>query len=1170
MLVLPLSAHSQVTVFNNSLSRISLSFVQEYQTKNFFVRVPNGTVTEARMRIQGFDLLGQALNPADVVLVTDVSGSMDDDCSSSNPPLTETDCKIRDAQRADISFLDNVNLNYIHVGLVDYSTCPTSDNIFSLSNNYGLLTSEINSYNTQSRTNMGGGMELAMHELLQGSNARAGIPKYMIIMTDGIANNYYGGGGYYSRGTCRQDSGSNINAKNYVTTIANQAASQGIIIYGIAFGADADRALVRSITTNGQSYYAPDAATLTAIYNDIARSISVMNSTMPVIRSTNPLSLPGWQYASNYSGDVIWNGASCGTTSTYVSCSNFITLIQDNLAQCTSNPCDIRFSVYSTTVGMLNLSDLYIEINEPPVGNYPPVGSCLFIPMLCNQDVAYVDIDDPLLVTDANDALNTLIWRYDSSRLMESSGGSHFTYNNNFNTARQLAFLVDSAYLQNPFWRTFFFNISDPWGASTSSCINVSYAGCAASVCGNGPPPGPGEQCELNNTINNIYCQQPTVNCSNAPLARTRDPYGNCNNICLCVYDIWSDPPLCIAGSCGAVCSNGQTQQCPAPGGYPGIQSCNTTTCQWNTCTPTGTCGDNIINQASEQCEPNNNDNNPNCQQENESCIGVQLITRPDLLGNCNNDCQCYNDTWSAAACVAGKCGAVCSDEQTQPCTIPGGYPGIQSCNTTTCQWNTCTLTGKCGDGIINQPTEQCELNSTLNNTYCSQDTENCTDAPRARTRDLYGNCNANCGCAEDLWSEPSCVAGACGAICSSGATQPCTTPNGYPGIQTCDETTCDWSTCITTLSCGDDILTNPPETCELPNTYNNTNCSQSTEQCTGPKISFRDDFGDCDDACACVYDAFGEAFECSVDKCSAECDAATPPQPCTTGAGHSGSKTCDLETCTFGSCRSNPLTCGPSVPSYLLHTGQPLDISLSDVFVGDTGGITSISHSHGPAISVNDNLPTSISITSNAATFDTMNIRVTTDEGVESESCSVNLLNLDANCDRPECEAYAESEDFEGLNSSGCLDSEIWVTDPYAAVRVSDYITSYLLHGFSLLHLGYTADFTAFDGFGVNPPLGTQATTFYITNITDVPHGTVNGSVIKVKFDDYINPSQDYVRICPELRRLHYYIGELSYEPNSTLLITGSRAVTGYYERDGFVFSKGPYIFIAKVWMRK
>ena len=475
LLVLALSTHSQLTttVFNSSLSQISLSFPQEFQTNYFFISVPNGTVSEARMRIQGFDLLGQAINPADIVLVTDVSGSMDDDCSSTRPPLNELNCKIRDAQRADISFLGNVNLNYMHVGLVDYSSCPNSNNVFHLTDNYTDLRDEIRSYQTQSRTNMGGGMELAMHELL-GANARPGIPKYMIIMTDGIANNYYTLGGYYAGGTCEQ--GQNP-AKAYVRNIAQQAEDNGIIIYGIAFGSDADTALVQEITTNGQLYYAPNAATLTAIYNEIAQSISVQNFTTPRIRSTNPASISGWNYSTPYSGDVYWNGASCGAGA---SCSDFRNVIQTNLNQCSADPCDIGFSVYSTTVGMLNLSELYIEINEPPVSNYPPTGTCRQETFSCGQPGPIINLDNSAnpLVTDPNDELNTLSWAYD--RALNSTGGAYFTHNTNFNATRQFNVNLDLLHRGESFWKTYYFNVSDPWGEKTSACINVSYTGCLA------------------------------------------------------------------------------------------------------------------------------------------------------------------------------------------------------------------------------------------------------------------------------------------------------------------------------------------------------------------------------------------------------------------------------------------------------------------------------------------------------------------------------------------------------------------------------------------------------------------------------------------------------------------------------------------------------------------
>ncbi len=1260
---------AQITLFNTSLSSLNLTFTQEFMTKTFFVRVPNGTVAEARMRIQGFNMQGLKGLPRDVIIVTDLSGSMGQ--------AVQGVVKLVSAQAADRSFISNVDTNYIQVGLVNYSTVATLNQ--PLITNKVTLDNSINNYRVGSYTNLGAALQLAINELNSVRAQRVGTKKYILLMTDGWPN-------CLSSGSCADNSDTNRAAEAWILSLARTANSSNITIFAISFGGcgttyttggggtTAHCSFMQNVSnqTKGGLYFnASTGQALIDIYNNISEIIETTNLTTPTIRSTSPSNIFGWSYPDLYNGNVLWNGASCGSGA---NCNDFRSLVQDNLAQCTLSPCDIRFSVYSLTVGMLNLSELFIEINVPPVGNYPPIGNCLFVPMLCDQDVAYVGIDDENtgLVTDANDPLNTLTWRY-NNYLMESSGGSHFTYNNNFNTARQLAFLVDSAYLQNPFWRTFFFNISDPWGASTMSCINVSYAGCALycgnnvreageqcepsnndnnpycsqqnescvgpqlttrpdifgncnnecqcyndswsaalcvaskcgaicsdgqtqncpmsggfpgiracnittcqwnicrplGVCGDGTINQAGEQCEPNNNENNQYCQQDNESCDESRLATRPDRVGNCDNICECYNDSWSTA-ICTANKCGAECSYGETQNCPVPGGFPGIQDCNATTCQWNTCTALGSCGDGTINQQTEQCEPNDNQKNSNCYQDNESCDGPRLATRPDQIGYCNGICECYNDSWSTAICTANKCGAECSDGQTRQCPVPGGFPGIQACNITTCQWNTCTPTGKCGDGTINQQIEQCERNNTVNNAYCNQDAENCTDAPKARTRDLYGNCNANCGCVNDTWSEPICIAGICGAICTNGTSQPCNTIDGYPGTQTCDETNCNWNICTTTLSCGDNIITNPPESCELPSTNNNTDCNQSIEQCFGPKIAARDSYGDCSDLCTCAYDVFGEALNCSVAKCGASCDATTPPEDCNTGAGHEGTRTCDLATCTMGDCIPNPLHCESSIPNYLLHTGQPLIINLSNIFNGDTGGIISISHPHISAITINDNLPSSISITSNDATLETVNIRVTTDEGVDSDSCNVTVLNLDSKCDNPICEAYADSGDFEGLNSSGCLDNEIWVTDPYAPVRVSDYISSYLLSGFTLHHLTYAADFTTFDGFGGSPSSGTQATTFYITNLTNITHGTENGSVIKITFDEYHNPSQDYVRICPKLKRFHYYIGELSYEPNSTLLIAGSRAVTGYYEKDGFVFSKGPYIFIAKVWMKE
>jgi|GEM_PF-4927432 len=670
LLILLLPVNSQVTVFDDSLSRISLSFPQEYETRTYFLRVPNGTVSEARMRLEGFDILGQAILPADIILITDVSGSMDDDCPGGNANPGETPCKINDAKTADISFLNNTNLNYIHVGLVDYSSCPSDPlNIFPLTDDYDALVQEINSYSTQSRTNIGGGMELAMHELL-GPRAQPGAPKYMLVMTDGLANNYYSSGGYYAGGSCQSGTTS---AQNYVRTIAQQAEDNGITIYGIAFGADADQSLVQEITTNGQLYFAPDADTLKDIYDEIAKNISVQDFPTPTISSTNPVSLNGWEYPSPYSGDVFWDGSSCGTGA--ATCMDYRALIQQNLDQCSSDPCDIDFSVYSTTVGQLNLSELYIEINEPPVGNYPPLGTCRYETIVCGETEFIVDIDDGSMVTDPNDDLDTLTWVYNSS--ITSAGGSYFSFNNDYNTIRELNFSIDQNYLDVSYWEVFFFNISDPWGESTIACINVSYEGCVITVeCGNGILE-PGEECD--NGVSNgvpcipmygsfcIYCNQTCANitlyggfCGNG---YPESPYEECD-----------DGNLAPGDGCNETC---QLEPGITPGCGNGILE------------PGEQCDDRCLNGIPYVCEPV--DNGDGCDQ---FCMlepGViprcgNGILEPQLGEECDDGCQAPVAGICDAADDGDGCNSTCQLEPTPVLNIEdrtisfdySAYPGYE------------------------------------------------------------------------------------------------------------------------------------------------------------------------------------------------------------------------------------------------------------------------------------------------------------------------------------------------------------------------------------------------------------------------------------------------------------------------------------------------------------
>ena len=75
-----------------------------------------------------------------------------------------------------------------------------------------------------------------------------------------------------------------------------------------------------------------------------------------------------------------------------------------------------------------------------------------------------------------------------------------------------------------------------------------------------------------------------------------------------------------------------------------------------------------------------------------------------------------------------------------------------------------------CGDGDVFGE-EQCELPDTTDNTFCEQSTETCgggTTGKKISYRDAYGNCDSNCRCAYDAWSQPVCEIGKCGAECDA------------------------------------------------------------------------------------------------------------------------------------------------------------------------------------------------------------------------------------------------------------------------------------------------------------------------------------------------------------------------------------------------------------------
>ncbi|MCD4739595.1 solute carrier organic anion transporter [archaeon] len=170
-------------------------------------------------------------------------------------------------------------------------------------------------------------------------------------------------------------------------------------------------------------------------------------------------------------------------------------------------------------------------------------------------------------------------------------------------------------------------------------------------------------------------------------------------------------------------------------------------------------CGDGKVN-SEEECELPNTENNSFCEQDNFQCDGNRTLTR-DLFGACRVNCTCLETPWSNASCVIGNCGASC--ENNSDCDDLNPYT-LDSCN------DSCQCVHEyipiCGDDLVEAP-EQCELNSTDNNTYCNQSVETCF-GNKTSYRDAFGYCDGECGCVEDIWSEPVCVLDSCGAECTN------------------------------------------------------------------------------------------------------------------------------------------------------------------------------------------------------------------------------------------------------------------------------------------------------------------------------------------------------------------------------------------------------------------
>jgi uncharacterized protein YegL len=119
-----------------------------------------------------------------------------------------------------------------------------------LSQDKDAILSAIDAITIRPGTNIAAAIDAA-HDML--GNRRAGALPVMILMSDGSPNSPA------------------PDPRTAAITSANFAKLDGIEIYAIGLGRDADASLMRNIATDsGKYYYAPDGADLSAIYEEIA------------------------------------------------------------------------------------------------------------------------------------------------------------------------------------------------------------------------------------------------------------------------------------------------------------------------------------------------------------------------------------------------------------------------------------------------------------------------------------------------------------------------------------------------------------------------------------------------------------------------------------------------------------------------------------------------------------------------------------------------------------------------------------------------------------------------------------------------------------------------------------------------------------------------------------
>lgn len=193
----------------------------------------------------------QCLQPVDVMLVIDRSGSMNDDD------------KLADAKSAASTFVGAVDFSQDEVGLTSFNQAATLN--LGLTNDETALNTAINGLTATGQTNIGDGLKVGRQELV----ANGGPTKALILLSDGAPN--VDGTGALCLGDFDINSACSLHALSEATTTKN--AGIELFVIGLGVNSETENLLQQIATDNSHYFSAPSSDDLESIYLQIAEEL---------------------------------------------------------------------------------------------------------------------------------------------------------------------------------------------------------------------------------------------------------------------------------------------------------------------------------------------------------------------------------------------------------------------------------------------------------------------------------------------------------------------------------------------------------------------------------------------------------------------------------------------------------------------------------------------------------------------------------------------------------------------------------------------------------------------------------------------------------------------------------------------------------------------------------